>query len=208
MCEFASFVLTKDKEFWLPDDESHEQIISKHNLNADGATGPNILRVELTPGANLTDLLDMAGWDFRIDQDITPPWAPRDNAAAMAEIAERTRAAMVRRIKEAKGFLDLRGTKIASLPAGLKVGGFLDLRGTKIASLPAGLKVGGSLYLSGTKITSLPAGLKVGGFLDLRDTKITSLPAGLKVGGSLDLRDTKISATATKPKGVLGSVYR
>jgi len=50
------------------------------------------------------------------------------------------------------GDLDLRGTSIQSLPAGLRVDGDLDLRGTPIQSLPAGLRVGGDLYLSGTPI--------------------------------------------------------
>jgi hypothetical protein len=50
--------------------------------------------------------------------------------------------------------------------------GDLELEGTPITELPAGLRVGGSLYLHGTSITELPAGLRVGGNLDLRDTPI------------------------------------
>ena len=92
------------------------------------------------------------------------------------------------------GDLDLMGTPITSLPAGLEVGGYLSLRGTKVTSLPAGLKVGRSLNLTDTPIESLPAGLKVGGYLDLTDTKITSLPAGLKVGGDLYLTNTPIKS--------------
>ena len=65
---------------------------------------------------------------------------------------------------------------------GKTVKGDLDLRGTKITSLPEGLKVGGNLYLENTPITSLPEGLKVGRHLDLEGTPITSLPEGLKVG--------------------------
>ena len=49
MCKFASFVLTKDREFWSDKSDSYEDIISKHNLHADGARGPNILRVEISP---------------------------------------------------------------------------------------------------------------------------------------------------------------
>jgi len=92
------------------------------------------------------------------------------------------------------GDLDLRGTPITSLPAGLKVSRDLDLRGTPITSLPAGLKVGRDLHLFRTSISSLPKGLKVGGNLDLRGTPITALPAGLKVGESLYLRDTPITS--------------
>ena len=51
--------------------------------------------------------------------------------------------------------------------------GYLDLRGTPITSLPNGLKVGGDLGLSGTPITSLPNDLQVGGNLDLRNTPIS-----------------------------------
>ena len=72
-----------------------------------------------------------------------------------------------------QGDLDLSGTKVTSLPEGLKVGGHLYLEGTKIKSLPEGLKVGGDLVLSGTEIKSLPDGLEVGGHLYLARTKIT-----------------------------------
>ena len=72
------------------------------------------------------------------------------------------------------GYLDLRGTAIASLPDNLTVGGYLDLRGTAIASLPDNLTVGGSLDLRGTAIASLPDNLTVGGYLDLEGTIDTS----------------------------------
>ena len=74
--------------------------------------------------------------------------------------------------------------------------GNLNLRGTEIKELPAGLTVGGGLYLIGTKIKELPAGLTVGGWLDLRGTKIKELPAGLTVGGSLYLSGTEIKDTS------------
>jgi len=92
------------------------------------------------------------------------------------------------------GSLDLRRTKVTSLPKDLKVGGYLDLNGTKVTSLPKDLKVGGGLYLSDTPIKSLPDGLEVGGNLDLRGTKVTSLPDGLKVGGYLYLSNTPITS--------------
>ena len=40
------------------------------------------------------------GWVFRIDQDITPDWAPQNDAGAMEAIEARTRAALIRRFKE------------------------------------------------------------------------------------------------------------
>ena len=94
-----------------------------------------------------------------------------------------------------RGDLNLRGTRITSLPEGLTVGGDLYLRGTGITSLPEGLTVGGYLNLNGTGITSLPDGLTVGGSLDLEDCKgITSLPECLTVGGDLYLRGTGITS--------------
>ena len=92
------------------------------------------------------------------------------------------------------GWLDLRGTKITSLPENLTVCGWLNLIGTQITSLPENLTVGGWLNLSGTPITSLPENLTVGGWLDLRGTQITSLPDNLTVGGTLDISGTQITS--------------
>ena len=50
MCKFASFVLTKDRELWLPESDSHADIIERYGLHADGAQGPNIVKVEIAPG--------------------------------------------------------------------------------------------------------------------------------------------------------------
>ena len=91
-----------------------------------------------------------------------------------------------------EGDLDLRGSKITSLPKGLKVGGVLDLYNTNITSLPEGLKVGDYLDLTGLPITSLPEGLKVGSGLYLSHTSITSLPEGLEVGGRLFIENTPL----------------
>ena len=53
--------------------------------------------------------------------------------------------------------------------------GYLDLRGTGITSLPDNLTIGDSLDLEGcTGITSLPDNLTIGGYLDLRGTGITN----------------------------------
>lgn len=100
------------------------------------------------------------------------------------------------------GWLDLRGTKITSLPDNLTVGGSLDLSRTNITSLPDNLTVGGSLDLSGTTITSLPDNITVGGWLDLFGTKITSLPDNLTVGGCLDIRETPIQSKKEEAKKV------
>ena len=69
--------------------------------------------------------------------------------------------------------IELRNTRIISLPDNLTVGCVLDIRDTRIKSLPDSLTVGDSLDLRGTGIISLPDNLTVGGVLDIRDTKIT-----------------------------------
>ena len=55
----------------------------------------------------------------------------------------------------------------------LNVKGNLNLRDTKISSLPDNLTVEGNLDLRDTEITSLPDNLKVGGFLDLENTPLS-----------------------------------
>ena len=86
------------------------------------------------------------------------------------------------------GDLNLRDTKITSLPDNLTVGGYLDLKNTPITSLPDNLTVGDDLYPSGTKITSLPDNLTVGGNLYLRRTQYldkNNLPSSLVVKGNI-----------------------
>ena len=80
----------------------------------------------------------------------------------------------------------------------LNVSGDLNLRESKITSLPDNLKVGGNLDLPCTDITSLPDNLKVGGDLNLIRTKITSLPDNLHVGGYLFLENTPLSKRYTE----------
>ena len=104
-----------------------------------------------------------------------------------------------------KGDLDLEGTPITSLPAGLHVTGGLYLNGNKnLIELPSGLKVDGNLDLNRTGITSLPEDLEVGGHLDLAFAPITSIPAGLKVGGDLYLIGTGITSLPEDLKVVGG----
>ena len=61
------------------------------------------------------------------------------------------------------------------------VRGFLDLRGEPIQSLPDNLKVIGSLSLTQTPIKILPNNLTVTVWLDIRKTQIEELPEDLKV---------------------------
>ena len=97
----------------------------------------------------------------------------------------------------------------------LEVGGDLDLRDSKITSLPEGLKVGDNLYLQRSKITSLPKGLKVGGNLILINTLMTSLPKGLEVGDNLHIGNTKLKKHTDdelremiKPGFIKGKIHR
>jgi hypothetical protein len=95
---------------------------------------------------------------------------------------------------EVDGDLDLYGSKIKSLPEGLKVGGHLSLFHSKnIESLPEGLQVGRDLYLGFSQITSLPEGLNVGRNLYLDYTTIDALPKGLKVDGDLSITNNPLA---------------
>ena len=87
MRKFASFVLTKDKVFWTDNGDSHEDIIS------DGVNGPNILRVEITPGAKLKKFSQYKDWDYRIDQDRMPAWfdAAKDEKRARKALRDRAK---------------------------------------------------------------------------------------------------------------------
>jgi hypothetical protein len=73
MCKYASFVLTKDRVFWLPKDESHEAIIKEFNLCESDTTHTriNILRVEISPVKIFSDL---SKWEYKVDQDLRPDW--------------------------------------------------------------------------------------------------------------------------------------
>ena len=188
MCNFASFVLTKDKVFWSDNSNSHTDIIKEFELHEDGTNGPNILKVEIVPTPKIKSLRDYDNWEFKIDQDIMPEWYNKDLDES------RTRKALkIRFAKDFKipGSLDLIGcTGLKSLPSNLKVPESLNLSGcTGLKSLPSDLKVGGYLDLNGcTGLKSLPSDLKVGGYLYLHGcTGLKSLPSNLKVAGYLNL---------------------
>ena len=73
MCAPASFVVTKDKVFWSAKSESHAEIIEEHKLHADGASGPNIAKVEVNP-PNGDFTLPLDEWLFKLDEDVQPKW--------------------------------------------------------------------------------------------------------------------------------------
>jgi hypothetical protein len=112
MCKFASFVLTKDREFWLDESNSHSAIIGKHNLNEWGTRGPNVIKVEISPTDKIKTWPSLKQWAFRIDQDVLPEW--HDPAVTEA----RTRAALARRYKAGVKIVDASGcTSLTSLKA-------------------------------------------------------------------------------------------
>ena len=208
MCDFASFVLTKDKVFWSDNSDSHTDIIKEFGLHEYGTNGPNILKVEIIPNTKIKSLRDYDNWNFIIDQDIMPEWYNKDLDES------RTRKALkIRFAKDFKvpGYLDLTGyTGLKSLPSNLKVPGSLDLTGcTGLKSLPSDLKVAGSLDLRGcTGLKSLPSDLKVPGYLNLSGcTGLKSLPSDLKVAGYLDLRGCTGLKSLPSDLKVGGSLY-
>ena len=78
MCNFASFVLTKDRVFWLEDSNSHSEIISRFELHEFGARGMNILKVEIRPTARVKQWPDLRAWRSAVDQDLLPGSARSD----------------------------------------------------------------------------------------------------------------------------------
>ena len=90
------------------------------------------------------------------------------------------------------GKLDLTDNQaMTQLPPGLDVKD-LDLFGSAIESIPAGIKIRGSLNGEFSQISKLPDGLTIPKDLQLSDTPIKELPKKLKVGNELDLMNTEI----------------
>jgi hypothetical protein len=90
MCKFFSLVLTKDAAHWLPNSDSHQDIIERCGLHADGVRGPNILKIEIVPPADC-DWANLSKWRYAIDQDQRPEWhdAEHDKARAIAVLEKR-----------------------------------------------------------------------------------------------------------------------
>ena len=103
MCKFASFIITKDREFWLETSDSHSEIITANKLHEVGAHGPNLVKVEITPSPKLKVWPSLKAWDYKIDQDILPEW----HIPATTE--KRARAALLRRYKAGFKTVDASG---------------------------------------------------------------------------------------------------
>jgi hypothetical protein len=112
MCEFASFILTKDYEFWGPTD-SHSDIIEHHEIHEDGARGPNVLRVEIAPPSE-NPRAPLEQWRYQIDQDKFPEWHTEDPAHS----EERARLALTRRAACERWMVDLTAANSESAAGG------------------------------------------------------------------------------------------
>ena len=114
MCRFASFVITMDREFYLDNKDSHEDIIRKHGLHADGPRGPNIVRVEISPTDTIKKWPSLKRWAYKVDQDLLPDW----HRAYPDKTEKRTRAALLRSFKAGFKIIDASGcTALTELKA-------------------------------------------------------------------------------------------
>ena len=142
MCKFASFILTKGEEFWSDKSNSHENIIRENGLHADGARGPNILRVEISPTNKIKIWPSLKAWAYEVDQDRMPEWFDAE------ECEKRTRIALARRYK--KGFTSVAAsgcTSLTTLDAKNATGDVYASGCTSLTTLDAGKA--GDVYASG-----------------------------------------------------------
>ncbi len=199
MCKFASFVLTKDKVLWVPDSDSHEEIISKHNLHADGARGTNILRVEITPSDTQTEFTDYASWVYRIDQDTRPSWFDaeydekrvREELIVRAKIGFKVIGARVDDITPAWLYPYLKKHR-GTFGGNLVVWGSAKL--DALAQVGGNLVFGDSAKLDALALTKVGGNLEVWGRAKLDALALTKVGGNLVVGGS-----AKLDAPLLKP---------
>lgn len=110
MCNFASSVITRDKEFYLPSSDSHTNIIRHFGLNEySPVTGTHIVKIEITPPRNVKVWPSLADWNYRIDQDMLPDW----HTANPDDTKKRAFEALARRAKG--GFKTLNLSQINNL---------------------------------------------------------------------------------------------
>ena len=116
MCQFKSFVATKDRIYWMPKKDSHEDIIDHFGLCESGPSGVYIVRVEIQPPENWQKkkTLKLKSWDFCIDQDEIPTWMKNRNEletrcrTALADFAKKHIAPMssMRKLKKDEYWAD------------------------------------------------------------------------------------------------------
>ena len=117
MCKFASFIITKDREYWCESDR-HEDIVEKHGLSAlDKTNPPGLVRIEILPKEQSRQ--DISTWKYCVDQDVFPEWT----FAGDPELERRAREALVRRAAEETWFADVIGHQATSGYAGTATAG-------------------------------------------------------------------------------------
>ena len=73
MCKLKSAIILKDKIF-MPDYDSHSKMLEELKITDDYINASKVfVRAELSP-ENGDVFSDIDGWEFSVDQDITPEW--------------------------------------------------------------------------------------------------------------------------------------
>ena len=178
MCKFASFIITKDREFWSETDNSHTAIIRENGLHEDGPRGPNVIRIELTPTDKIKKWPSLKAWEYKVDQDLLPEW----HIPGATE--KRARAALARRAKAGFKTVDASGcTALTELKADKAT--YVDVSGcTALTELKA--DAASTVYATGcTALTELKADKAT--YVDATGTKLTRATIKAKKGATIIL---------------------
>ena len=80
MCKLKSAIILKDRIF-MPDYDSHSKMLDELKINDDYFNASKVfVRAELSP-KNEDAFSDIDGWEFSVDQDITPEWFDEKDCA-------------------------------------------------------------------------------------------------------------------------------
>ena len=80
MCKLKSAIILKDRIF-MPDYDSHSKMLDELKINDDYFNASKVfVRAELSP-KNEDAFSDIDGWEFSVDQDITPEWFDKKDCA-------------------------------------------------------------------------------------------------------------------------------
>ena len=80
MCKLKSAIIMKDRIF-MPDYDSHSKMLDELKINDDYFNASKVfVRAELSP-KNEDVFSDIDGWEFSVDQDITPEWFDKKDCA-------------------------------------------------------------------------------------------------------------------------------
>ena len=80
MCKLKSAIILKDRIF-MPDYDSHSKMLEELKITDDYINASKVfVRAELSP-ENGDVFSDIDGWEFSVDQDITPEWFDEKDCA-------------------------------------------------------------------------------------------------------------------------------